>query len=352
MALEGSVRDCNGKRNGMSTLNEIRWGVLGLGWFGEIHVETLSAIPGVAVGAVCTRTASRLNEIADRFGVENRYSDFREMIDDPSIDIIDVTTHVNDHAEMVIAALEAGKHVFVEKPMAMNVAECDRMIAAAEKAPGLFMVGHICRFDPRIALAKQAVEEGRLGKIISMHARRNLSKTIGEANLDKISALFGDGIHDVDVMLWLCGAAPTSIYAQQVHPGKNKFPDVGWAMARLDSGATAVVESVWHLPRSTPYAIDAKTEIIGTEGALYVDCGTAGLEIHDADGVRKAETYYWPVVLGKRFGILKTELEYFTECVRTGTPPTHITPAESRAAVAFIEAAVRSAETNQVIRLP
>ena len=335
----------------MTTPNEIRWGVLGLGWFGEIHVETLSGIPGVAVGAVCTRTESRLNDIADRFGAESRYTDYREMIQDPSIDIIDVTTHVDDHEEMVIAALEAGKHVFVEKPMAMNAAECDRMIAAAEKAPGMFMVGHICRFDPRVAMAKQAIDEGRLGKIISMHARRNLSKTLGEANLDKISALFGDGIHDIDVMLWFSGAAATSVYAQQVHPGKNKFPDVGWAMARLDSGATAVVESVWHLPRSTPYVIDAKTEIIGTEGAIYIDCGNAGLEIHDAEGVHKPETLYWPTILGKRFGILKSELEYFTECVRNATPPTHITAAESRAAVAFVEAAVKSAERDEVISL-
>ena len=121
-----------------------------------------------------------------------------------------------------------------------------------------------------------------------MHARRNLSKVIGRQVLDKISALVGDGIHDADLMLWFSGARPVSVYAQEVHPGTNKYPDAGWAMFRLDSGAVGVVESIWCLPESTPYQIDARMEIIGTEGAMYINCGESGLEIHDAAGTENA----------------------------------------------------------------
>ena len=83
-------------------------------------------------------------------------------------------------------------------------------------------------------LAKQAIDEGRIGKIISMHARRNLPKRIGRTVLDDISALMGDGIHDGDLMLWFSGAKPLSVYAQEVHPGTNKYADGGWALARLE----------------------------------------------------------------------------------------------------------------------
>ena len=183
------------------------------------------------------------------------------------------------------------------------------------------MVGHICRFDPRVTLAKEAIEQGRIGQIISMHARRNLSKAIGRMVLDDISALMGDGIHDADLMLWFSQAKVTSVYAQEIHPGQNKYPDAGWSIARLDNGAVAVVESVWHLPETTPYAIDARLEVIGTEGALYINCGEAGLEIHDAAGVKLPDTMYWPRPLGRYAGILQDELRYFADCIRAGEAP-------------------------------
>ena len=334
----------------MSTTRTVRWGIIGLGWFGEVHAETLSTMPGIELAAMCTRRPERLAEVADRFRVPRRYTDYRQLLADPEIDVVDIVTHIDDHRDITIDALASGKHVFLEKPMAPTVADCDRILEAAARADGSFMVGHICRFDPRVVLAKQAIDEGRIGKIISMHARRNLSKTIGRMVLDKISALMGDGIHDGDLMLWFSGAKPVSVYAQEVHPGQNKYPDAGWAMARLDSGAVLVIESIWHLPETTPYQIDARMEVIGTEGALYINCGEAGLTVHDAAGNRMPDTFYWPHVYGQRFGILQAELRYFADCVAEGRRPERITPQESRDAVALLAAAVESSETGKVVQ--
>jgi UDP-N-acetylglucosamine 3-dehydrogenase len=286
--------------------------------------------------------------VADRFQVAKRYTNYRQLLADPDIDVVGITTHINDHRDIAIDALRSGKHVFLEKPMAPTSADCDRILEAVAQASGFFMVGHICRFDPRVTLAKKAIDEGRLGTIVSMHARRNLSQTIGRMVLDSISALMGDGIHDGDLMLWFSGARPVSVYAQEIHPGSNKYPDGGWALARLDSGAIAVIESIWHLPESTPYQIDARMEVIGTKGALYINCGEAGLEIHDAAGNRRPDTLYWPEVFDQRFGILRAELRYFADCVLQGRRPERITPEESRAAVAFLAAAEESARTGQV----
>ena len=328
----------------------IRWGLIGLGWFGEVHAEALSTMPGLELAALCTRRRPRLAEVADRFHVAKRYTNYHDLLADPDIDVVGITTHIYDHRDIAIDALRSGKHVFLEKPMAPTPADCDQILAAAEQAAGFLMVGHICRFDPRVTLAKQAIDEGRIGTIISMHARRNLSKTIGRQVLDSISALMGDGIHDGDLMLWFSQAHPVSIYAQEIHPGTNEHPDGGWAMARLDNGAIAVIESIWHLPESTPYQIDARMEVLGTEGAIYINCGEAGLEIHDRVGNHRPDTLYWPNVFGQRFGILRAELRYFADCVAEGRRPERITPQESRAAVALLAAAVDSSRTGQIVK--
>ena len=333
----------------MSQSNQVRWGVIGLGWFGEVHADNLAEMPDIDLAALCTRRPERLDEVANRLGVERRYTDYREMLADPEIDVVSITTHINDHRAIAIDALRSGKHVLLEKPMAPTVEDCEQIVEAASNAEGFLMVGHICRFDPRVTMAKQAIEEGRIGQIISMHARRNLSKEIGKTVLDDISALMGDGIHDADLMLWFSQAKVSTVYAQEVHPGQNKYPDGGWSIARLDNGAVAVVESVWHLPESTPYTIDARLEVIGTEGALYINCGEAGLAIHDAQGVKMPDTMYWPRPFGSYFGVLQEELRYFANCVRKGEPPQRITPAESCAAVAWMAAATESAQTGTVI---
>ncbi len=329
----------------------VGWGVIGLGFFGEVHADTLAAMPGIELAALCTRRPDRLEEVADRHGVAKRYTDYHQLLADPSVDVVSVTTHVDDHRQITVDALAAGKHVLLEKPMARSVEDCDRILEAVGRTDRFFMVGHICRFDPRVALAKQAIDEGRLGKIISMHARRNLSKEIGRMVLDKISALEGDGVHDADLMLWFSGSAAVSVYAQEVHPGPGKYPDAGWAMMRLADGAVGVIESVWHLPQTTPYQIDARMEIIGTEGALYIDCGNAGLEIHDARGNQLPDTMYWPHMLGGRFGILRQELRYFADCVASGRRPDCITPQESRAVVRLMAAATESSRTGAVVQL-
>ncbi|MFO7907474.1 MAG: Gfo/Idh/MocA family oxidoreductase [Pirellulaceae bacterium] len=327
----------------------LRWGVIGLGWFGEVHAAVLANMPRIDLAAACTRRPERLAEIADRYGFERRYTDYRELLDDPGVDVVSITTHMNDHRDIAVAALEAGKHVLLEKPMAPTPEDCDPIVKAARENPGRFMVGHVCRFDPRVTQAKEAIEAGRIGKIVSMHARRNLSKVIGRQVLDKISALMGDGIHDADLMLWFSGSRPVDVFAKEIHPGSNKYPDGGWAMSQLDDGAIAVVESIWHLPESTPYQIDARMEVIGTEGAIYINCGEAGLQLHDAQGCRMPDTLYWPQVFGEYFGILRFELRYFANCVLEGRDPERITPEESRAAVAWMAAATESARTNKII---
>jgi len=331
-------------------MDTVKYAVIGLGFFGEKHAEVLSGMPEVDLVSVCTRRPQRLEEVAGCFGVPKTYTDYRKLLDDDEVEAVSIVTHVNEHRDIAIDALNAGKHVFLEKPMAGTVKDCDAIIEAAKLAKGSFMVGHICRFDSRIALAKAAIDEGRIGKIVSMHARRNLSASIGAEVLDKISPLMGDGIHDIDLMLWFTGSAVKTVYAQNVQVRDFKNPDIGWAMFRFENDAVGVIETVWSLPENTPFTIDAQMEVIGTSGALYIDCSNTGLTINDIEGINKPDTFYWPKLLGKRSGVLQNELSYFAECIREGRTPDVITPEQSKEAVAAMCAAEKSAHTGEVVR--
>ena len=183
-------------------MRRIRCGVIGLGWFGEHHVDTLQQLPQADVTAVCTRRPDRLREVADKYGIAKTYTDYQDLLADDEIEMVTIVTHVGDHLQPTLDAIAAGKHVFLEKPMADTVEACDQILDALRASTKAFMVGHVCRFDTSYALAKEAIEQGQLGAILSMHARRNLAKWITESHLKQISALFGDGEHDLDLMLW------------------------------------------------------------------------------------------------------------------------------------------------------
>jgi predicted dehydrogenase len=324
-----------------------------MGRFGRIHAQVVRSTPGVTLSAVCARTAENAAAAAAETQAGFACADYRELLARDDVDVVTIATHWKDHFEIARTALERGKHVLLEKPMAANSDECRELTAAAQRAAGFFMVGHVCRFDPRVVLAKQAIDEGRIGRIISMHAKRNLPFAPGPLRLDKISPLMGDGVHDADLMMWFLGRAPSRVYARCVRVDDFAYPDLGWAMlefgdlsnqkASRENGALGVIETVWRLPANTPTTIDATLEVIGTEGQLTIDCGHAGLAILDSKGLKYPDTAYWPEVYGQRMGALAQEIAYFAQCVREEKRPEVITPPEAARAVMVMEAAERAA---------
>ncbi len=332
-------------------MERVKYGVIGLGWFGEKHCEALAGIPNCELYALCTRTESRLVEVAERFGVAKTYTDYHAMLADPELQAVSVVTMWDQHVAPAVAALEAGKHVFCEKPMASTVADCDAIVNAARAAAGYYMTGHICRFNPRYAAAKQAIDEGRIGRIVSLYARRNIPQWVSAGVLPKIGPIIGDGVHDTDLMLWYTGAKVVSAYAQTTDLRGLGNPDIGWTMYRLDSGATAVLEDVWYLPDTTAMQIDERMEIIGTEGSIHVHETHPNFSVCDKSGWHSPDTTYWPELHGIRAGALREELSYFVTCAQQGTPPAIITPEESRAAVRACLAAEESARTGRVVTL-
>jgi len=332
-------------------MNKVRFAVIGLGWFGEKHCEALSGIPQVELHALCTRTESRLKEVARTFGVKKTYTDYHRLLADPDVDAVSVVTMWDQHTGPTLAALKAGKHVFLEKPMASTVHDCEKIVKAARASSKNFMVGHICRFNPRYAAAKDAIAAGKIGRIVSMYARRNIPAFVGASVLPKIGPIIGDGVHDTDLMLWYSGAKVVSAYAQTVNVRKLKHPDLGWTIYRFDSGAIGVLEDTWFLPDTTAFQIDERMEIIGTEGSIHIHETHPNFSIVDKTGWHSPDTTYWPSLHGVRAGALREELSYFATCVLEGRKPTVITPEESAAAVRACLAAEKSAATNKLVKL-
>ena len=142
--------------------------------------KTLQSLPGSELVAVCNHDEASLRQAAIRFPGTAAIRHYADVVNSSDIDVVSITTHWQQHYEIAEAALEAGKHVFLEKPMAATGAQCRRLLEAAGGSAGYLMVGHICRFDPRVTLAQQAIAEGRIGRIVSMHAKRNLPKAPGQ----------------------------------------------------------------------------------------------------------------------------------------------------------------------------
>ncbi len=332
-------------------MEKVKHAVIGLGWFGEKHCEAVMSVPTMELYALCTRRDWRLKEVAERFGVKHTYQDYNELLADPNVDSVSVVTMWDQHAAPTLAAIAAGKHVFLEKPMASTVEDCDKIVEAANQSEKNFMVGHICRFNPRYAMAKREIEEGKIGEIVSIYARRNIPAWVTEDILNKIGPIIGDGVHDTDLMLWYTGGKIVSAYAQTVQKRDKKYPDLGWTMYRFESGAVGVLEDVWYLPEKTAFQIDERMEIIGTEGSIHIQEVHPNLSVCDKDGWHNPDTTYWPTYHGQLQGALPAELSYFAQCIIEGVKPSIITPEESREAVRACLAAEESAATGQIVTL-
>jgi UDP-N-acetylglucosamine 3-dehydrogenase len=332
-------------------MDRIRIGIIGLGWFGEIHCDAIAGVPNLELAALCTRRPDRLAEMAAKYHVPRTYRDYGELLADATIDAVSIVTMWDQHTEPAVAALQAGKHVFLEKPMASTMADCTKIIAAARSAKGILQIGHICRFNPRYRMAKQAIDEGRVGRIVAMSSRRNIPAAWTPEILNKIGPIVGDAIHDTDLMLWFTGDRIVSAFAQTVDVRGLKYPDIGQTMYRFAGGATATLETVWCMPEKTPFDIDERMSIIGTEGLIHVQDTFPNLGIVGRDKFNSPDTTYWPAFEGVRGGALREEFSYFAKCAAAGTAPAIGRPEDAAAALEATLAAEESARTGTVVRI-
>ncbi len=210
----------------------VRIGLAGIGFMGMIHYLAARRLRGAAVTALCSRDAKKLagdwrsiqgnfgprGEMMDLTGVK-KYDRLEALLGDPDIDMVDICSPTQQHAEMAIQALQAGKHVLVEKAVALTPDQADAMLAAARKAKRLLMVAHVLPFFPEFAFAAEFVRSGKGGKTLAAHFLRVISKPDWSADIGDAAKTGGPAvdlhIHDTHFIGLLCGV-PREVYARGV----------------------------------------------------------------------------------------------------------------------------------------
>ena len=330
----------------------VKWGLIGAGDFGLIYAQILKQLPNVELVSVYSRTEKNAQRAAKQFSIEKLYTDYNELIGSDGVEAVAVVTDEHHHHEPVMAALKAGKHVIVEKPIAPSPKEADEMIAQGKKTDKIFAVAHIVPFHTHYAMAKAEIDKGSIGDVVAMYARRNAASFWGEKLQDHSSAIYDEMIHDMECMLWYTGWKVKRVYAQTKNVRGMKKPDVCWAMFTFENGSIATLEANWYLPANTPYLIDAQMEIHGTEGMLYIDLSDQGLRVNDKNGWRFPDATWWPEQMGRVEGALGDEIRYFADAVMIGELPGGLgDPQRARDALEIVMAAEKSAEKGEIVEL-
>ena len=302
-------------------------GILGLGRLGYIHASNIAyKIPNAALTAACSLVPEELERAKAELGVTDVYSDYRQMLAKADIDAVAIITPSGDHCWQIEAALDAGKHVFCEKPLGTTVDQCRLAEAAVERHPELtFMLGFMRRYDKSYAYAKQKIDAGAIGTPYLVKATGVDPEGLIQ-NAIRISGgsggIFLDmAIHDIDLMRWFLGSEATEVYAMGAtfkHPEFKKTDDdeTGVAAYKFENGAMGIV----HVGRTAPYGYHVETEIVGTEGTIRISAVPEKnlAQLYNTNGVCTECVQGFP----ERFAdAYLAELEEFVDCALEGRQP-------------------------------
>ncbi|WP_345814353.1 Gfo/Idh/MocA family oxidoreductase [Paraburkholderia sp. PREW-6R] len=274
----------------------VRIGVVGLGRLGKRHAENLAyRVPGAALVAACSPLEDERAWARNTLPEPRLYHDYADLLADRDVDAVWLVTPSSLHAQQIVDALRAGKHVFCEKPLSLDLAECERVLAEAERYPHLrATIGFMRRFDPSYRDAFDKIADGRIGRpflVRSQTADQNDTEGFFVRFAGTSGGIFLDcTVHDIDVARWLLGRPrATRVFAAgaiALHDGLREFGDVdnGVAICEFEGGKLAM----FYASRTQAHGNDTHSEVIGTAGALAIGHNPRlnRVEIYDAGGVR------------------------------------------------------------------
>jgi len=252
----------------------IRMGFIGCGSIANSHMNAIERIPEIEIVAGADIKVDRAREFVEKTGAEAYFTDWRRMLEEVELDAIDVCTPHTLHMEPTLAAAERGIHVLTEKPMATELAECDRMIAACQQAGVVLMVAQVLRFYAPHIEARKIVSSGQLGQIKNVIRRRwSYMKDVpsepwaGDPELSGGWVLYGLGSHAADLILWMTDSEATNVFAmgRQINPSWDDVDEVTIQM-ELSNGAMALQTHCLNC-----YASAWDLVVNGTDDSLYVN---------------------------------------------------------------------------------
>ena len=347
----------------MAGRDTVRIGLVGSQFITTIHAEALRMVPQAEVLAVMSPTAGHARDFASKYGIAHHFEDLDAMLAMDEIDMVVVGAPNFAHCEITVKAARAGKHVVVEKPLCLNLAEADRMIAACAEAGVKLMYAEELCFTPKYVRLKQLLDDGVLGDPVLFkqsekhdgpHAAHfwDVDRSGGGVTMDM-------GCHAIQFFRWLNANNPVkSVYAQMntsVHASRTRGEDNAIIILEFDNGVVALAEESW----TKLGGMDDRAEIHGSEGVAYADLlhGNA-IPTYTTKGVgyaveKAGSTIGWSFVMYEEiwnYGFPQ-EFQHFVDCVRHDRQPL-VTGADGKAVLEILFAAYESAGSGRKIVLP
>ncbi|NPV73025.1 MAG: Gfo/Idh/MocA family oxidoreductase [Pelotomaculum sp.] len=336
----------------------VKFGIAGCGRIARVHAEEILTMPQAELASVCDIDPGALQSFTCRYGVKG-YRDYAEMLNKSDLDVIVICTPSGLHAEMGIMAARLGKHVLVEKPMALTLEDADRLIETCEKEGVLLSVVLQNRFKPPFRLLKMAVDEGRFGKLshAGVTVRWNRDEAYFHNNpwrgkkAEDGGVMMNQAIHSIDMLQWLMGQVESLFAYTATRYRPIEAEDVGVAVLRFKSGALGVIEAA-----STVYPRNLEETI-----ALFGEKGTAVI-----GGVKAGEIKTWQFSEAGEEGKFlpgrndaagnvksghRVVLENMIKALKTGGGLA-VDGREGRKALEIVLGIYRSAETGMPVSLP
>ena len=295
-------------------------------------------------------------------GARSAVADYRELIARSDVDAVFISaTPETTHYSMARDCLTAGKHVFLEKPIALELAAADELIALARERDLKFTIGYSQRFNPKFAYVRKAIRDGSIGRPVSALVSRHLTRSLGNkiSGRIKLSPAAMEATHDLDFVLWcLEPARPVRVYSQnnfgamQAASGAS-IPDTQWITVTMDTGLAFVVGAGWSLPPGYPNFSTTWIEMIGTEGAVMVDDSHRDVVLNTMSKgmMLPMSTMPGETVEHTYAGPMAAETVHFIEAVALDRPVL-VTPEHARMVMEVYLAADLSAERNAAVTLP
>jgi predicted dehydrogenase len=306
----------------MTTVRPIRIAVAGLGYWGPNIARNVARLPDAELAWCCDASAANRARIAEQLPRVPFTDDLDEVLADDTVDAVALATPVPSHAPLALRVLQAGKHCFVEKPMAQSAADAEAVVAAAQANGRVLMVGHLLEYHPGVMKLKELIDGGELGRILYIYGNRlNLGKLRADEN-----ALWSLGAHDVSVLMRLAGEEPYEVEARGESYMREAIEDVVFCFLRFPSGLAAHLHLSWLDPHK-----ERRFTVVGeTRMATFDDMALEGkITVYDKGFDEQTNSYgeyitrsgdIWSPRISN-IEPLRTEVQHFVDCVRTGETP-------------------------------
>jgi len=334
--------------------------VIGVGWIGGLRAETLSRTALCDKLHLCDIKPDRLAEVKALYNPASTTLDYNDIINNPNISVVYVsTTPEANHYPIARDCLKGGKHVMLEKPIALELWEADELIHLSKTNNLKFTIGYSQRFNTKIAYAKKKIVDGTLGNVVSVLVSRHLSRELGKkiAGRVRLSPVVMESTHDLDFVYWLLEPAkPVRVYSQGAYgymQPVNGSHDVMFTTVTMDNGVVVMIGGGWNLPPSYPNYCSTWIEITGTDGSLFLDDTQRDNWLNTA---RRGQEFPMSTMPGEMVdhvfaGGIGPETIYFLEsCIKNR--PVMVTPESARCVMETYSAADLSADRGEPVNLP